>query len=167
MMSVLGIASTGLSQIGNIQSKFKQVQSEFKTLEQDLKAGNLSQAQTDFVALAQSVTSQLTSGSPVAKAVNAVGQALQSGDLSAAQQAFAAIPPTMVGTSAVHHHHPPSSSASFAQELSTLGQALQSGNLAAAQQAFSTMQQGWQQTQPSATSGSPTPPISAGLNVTV
>ena len=80
-MSVLGIASTALSQLGNIQSKFQQVQGEFKTLGQDLSAGNLAQAQTDFVTLSQSVTSQLTSNSPFAKAINAVGQALQSGDL--------------------------------------------------------------------------------------
>ena len=168
-MSVLGIASTALSQLGNIQSKFQQVQGEFKTLGQDLSAGNLAQAQTDFVTLSQSVTSQLTSSSPVAKAINAVGQALQSGDLTAAQQAFASIPSTVTGPTAVHHHHhmPPSqNSATFAQEMSTLGQALQSGNLSAAQQAFSAMQQGWQQMQ---TSGTATlmPPISGGVNVTV
>ena len=167
-MSVLGIASTALSQLGNIQSKFQQVQGEFKTLGQDLKAGNLVQAQTDFVTLSQSVTSQLTSNNPVAKAVNAVGQALQSGDLSAAQQAFASIPPTWVGPTAVHHHHTPPSqtSTAFAQELSALGQALQSGNLSAAQQAFSAMQQGWQQTQASGTA-TLMPPISSGVNVTV
>ena len=168
-MSVLGIASTALSQLGNIQSKFQQVQGEFKTLGQDLSAGNLAQAQTDFVTLSQSVTSQLTSNSPVAKAVNAVGQALQSGDLTAAQQAFASIPSTVTGPTAVHHHHhmPPSqTSATFAQEMSTLGQALQSGNLSAAQQAFSAMQQGWQQMQTSGT-GTLMPPVSSGVNVTV
>jgi hypothetical protein len=169
-MSVLGIASTALSQLGNIQSKFQQVQGEFKTLGQDLTAGNLAQAQTDFVTLAQSVTSQLTSSSPVAKAIDAVGQALQSGNLTAAQQAFASIPSTMVGPSAIHHHRhtPPSQTAAaqsslFAQELNTLGQALQSGNLAAAQQAFSAMQQGWQQTSPNSTAAS----ASSGVNVTV
>ena len=88
-MSVVGIASTALTQLGNIQSRFQQVQGEFKTLGQDLQAGNLTRAQTDFVTLSQSVTSQLTSNSPVASAVNAVGQAMQSGDLTAAQQAFA------------------------------------------------------------------------------
>ena len=176
-MSVVGIASTALSQLGNIQSKFQGVQSEFKTLGQDLQAGNLTQAQTDFVTLSQSVTSQLSSTSPFAKAFNAVGQALQSGDLSAAQQAFAAIAPAGTGSASVHHHHhhvasAQSSSSSaqsnlFAEELSTLGQALQSGNLTAAQQAFSAMQQGWQQTQGSGTSGSLLPPISSGVNVTV
>jgi predicted lipoprotein len=169
-MSVLGVASTGLSQLGNIQSKFQHVQSEFKTLGQDLSAGNLAQAQTDFVTLSQSVTSQLTSSSPVAKAVNAVGQALQAGDLAAAQQAFASIPSTVTGPSAVHHHRhtPPSqASATFAQEMSTLGQALQSGNLSAAQQAFSAMQQGWQQMQTSGTSATLMPPVSGGVNVTV
>ncbi len=175
-MSVVGIASTALSQLGNIQSKFQGVQSEFKTLGQDLQAGNLTQAQTDFVTLSQSVTSQLSSTSPFAKAFNAVGQALQSGDLSAAQQAFAAIAPAGTGSAGVHHHHHVASAQSssssaqsnlFAQELSTLGQALQSGNLTAAQQAFSAMQQGWQQTQGSGTSGSLLPPVSSGVNVTV
>ncbi len=166
IMSVLGIASTAFSQIGNIQSKFKQVQTEFQTLGQDLKAGNLAQAQADFVTLSQSATSQLTSNSPVAKAVNAVGQALQAGDLSAAQQAFAAVPPTIIGPSAIHHHGKPSSqnSTSFAQELSTLGQALQSGNISAAQQAFSAMQQGWQQA--SANTATVMPASGAGVNVT-
>jgi predicted lipoprotein len=159
-----------LSQLGNIQSKFQQVQGEFKTLGQDLTAGNLVQAQTDFVTLSQSVTSQLTCSSPIAKAVNAVGQALQSGNLTAAQQAFASIPSTMVGPSAVHHHHGHGSKSSpsaaqsnlFTQELNTLGQALQSGNLAAAQQAFSAMQQGWQQTSPNSTAA----PATTGVNVT-
>ncbi len=170
-MSVLGIASTAFSQLGNIQSKFHQVQGEFKTLGQDLKAGNLAQTQTDFVTLSQSVTSLLISNNPVAKAVDAVGQALQSGDLPAARQAFASIPPTMIGPSAIHHHrHTPVSQSSatgaqsttFVQELNTLGQALQSGNLAAAQQAFSAMQQGWRQTSNgNAASGA------SGLNVTV
>jgi hypothetical protein len=167
----LGIASTALSQLGNIQSKFQQVQGEFKTLGQDLTAGNLAQAQTDFVTLSQSVTSQLTSSSPVAKTVDAVGQALQSGNLPAAQQAFASIPSTIVGPSAVHHHHAHGSKTSasgtqsrlFAQELNTLGQALQSGNLAAAQQAFSAMQRGWQRTSPNSTAASAT----SGVNVTV
>jgi hypothetical protein len=169
-MSVLGIGSTTLSQLGNIQSKFQQVQGEFKTLGQDLNSGNLVQAETDFVTLSQSVTSQLASNSPVAKAVNAVGQALQSGNLTAAQQAFSSIAPTMTGQSAVHHHHAHGSQTSasaaqnnsFAQELSTLGQALQSGNLSAAQQAFSAMQQSWQ----ASGAGTLMPPIS-GVNVTV
>jgi hypothetical protein len=168
-MSVLGIASTALSQLGNIQSRFLQVQGEFKALGQDLTAGNLARAQTDFVTLSQSVTSQLTSSSPVAKAVDAVGQALQSGNLTAAQQAFASIPSTMVGPCAIHHHRqPPSQTAAtqsglFAQELNTLGQALQSGNLAAAQQAFFAMQHGWQQTSPNSTAVS----VISGVNVTV
>jgi predicted lipoprotein len=176
-MSVLGIASTALSQLGNIQSKFQGVQSEFKTLGQDLQAGNLTQAQTDFVTLSQSVTSQLSgSNSSFATAFNAVGQALQSGDLTGAQQAFAAISPGGTGAAGVRHHHhtPPTQTSTssaqsnlFAQELSTLGQALQSGNLTAAQQAFSAMQQGWQQTQGSGTSGSLLPPVSSGVNVTV
>lgn len=164
-MSVFGIASTALSQLGNIPSKFQHVQGEFKTLGHDLTTGNLVQAQTDFVTLSQSVTSQLAGNIPLAKAINAVGQALQAGDLSAAQQAFASVPPTMVGPSAIRHQHTPPSqtSVAFAQELTALGQALQSGNLAAAQQAFSAMQQGWQKMQ---TPGTPMPPISR-VNVTV
>ena len=88
-MSVAGIASAGLSQLASLQRNYQQVRGEFKQLGQDLQAGNLTQAQTDFVTLSQSAASQLSGNSPVAKALNSLGQALQSGNLSAAQQAFA------------------------------------------------------------------------------
>jgi hypothetical protein len=62
-MSVAGIASAGLSQLANIQRNYQQVRSEFKQLGQDLQAGNLTQAQTDFVTLSQSAASQFSGNS--------------------------------------------------------------------------------------------------------
>jgi soluble cytochrome b562 len=179
-MSVAGIASTGISQLFNVQRNFQQVQSEFKQLGQDLQAGNLTQAQTDFVTLSQSFASApQTSTSSVSQALNSLGQALQSGNLAAAQQAFANLPPNMVGPSAVSHHshaHGAFSSGqqnnSFSQALSQLGQALQSGNLSAAQQAFSAMQQTWQQfgqnsgLTSSSTGSTPSQPVGGSLSVT-
>jgi len=180
-MSVAGIASTGISQLFNVQRNFQQVQSEFKQLGQDLHAGNLTQAQTDFVTLSQSLASApQTSSSSVSQTLNTLGQALQSGNLAAAQQAFANLPPNMVGPSAVghhHHHHAHGTSGSgqqnnaFSQALSQLGQALQSGNLSAAQQAFSAMQQTWQQfgqnsgLASSSTGSTPAQPVSGSLSV--
>jgi hypothetical protein len=148
-MSVAGIASAGLSQLASLQRNYQQVRGEFKQLGQDLQAGNLTQAQTDFVTLSQSAASQFSGNSPVAKALNSLGQALQSNNLTGAQQAFASLPSHIVGPCAVPHSvHAGSSSAqqsAFSQALSQMGQALQTGNLTAAQQAFSAMQQSWQQ----------------------
>jgi hypothetical protein len=175
-MSVAGIVTTGLSQLASVQRNYQQVRGEFKQLGQDLQAGNLTQAQTDFVTLSQSMATQLSSNSPVAKALNSLGQALQSGNLSAAQQAFANLPPGVVGPNAVRHHgHHGSGNASFPDALNQLGQALQSGNLSAAQQAFSAMQQMWQQmgsnsstlSTGTSTGGATLPLSSSGLSVTV
>jgi hypothetical protein len=77
----------------------------FKTLGQDLQAGNLSAAQQDFAAIQKSeqqrsnqhpnhhraaASGQPDSG-PIAQAFGALGQALQSGSLSSAQQAYATL----------------------------------------------------------------------------
>ncbi|MGH9739782.1 MAG: hypothetical protein ACRD4X_14535 [Candidatus Acidiferrales bacterium] len=79
-----------------------------------------------------------------------LGQDLQSGNLSAARQDFAAIEQsTRQRTSQIlhHHHHfsaegaQPASTSSLSQDFGTLAQALQSGNLSAAQSAFTILQQ--------------------------
>jgi hypothetical protein len=131
-MSIAGIASTAFAQLANVQRNLRNVQSEFKQLGQDLQAGNLTQAQADFVTLSQSLASNQQTG-----AVTSSGSSPAS-------------PPTFVGPNAVNQ--PPqanSASAShhrihFRQALSQLGQALQAGNLAAAQQAFATMESIWE-----------------------
>lgn len=173
-MSVAGIASAGLSQLASIQRNYQQVRSEFKQLGQGLQAGHLTQAQTDFVTLSQSVATQLAGNSPVAKALNSLGQALQSGNLSAAQQALAAIPVNTVGPSTLYRSAQAGSTSlqsSFSQALGQLGQALHSGNLTAAQQAFSAMQQSWQQMESTgSTAGSDSvtvPSISSSVNTMV
>jgi hypothetical protein len=77
----------------------------FKTLGQDLQAGNLSAAQQDFAAILQGAqqksnhhlshhrvaVSGQPGGGPIAQAFGALGQALQSGSLSSAQQAYATL----------------------------------------------------------------------------
>jgi hypothetical protein len=175
-MSVAGIASAGLSQLSSLQRNYAQVRSEFKQLGQNLQAGSLSQAQTDFVTLSQSAAaSQFSGNGAVAKTLNSLGQALQSGNLSAAQQAFASLPSHIVGPSAISHSaHAESASApqgSFSQALSQMGQALQTGNLTMAQRAFSAMQQSWQQMgstgSTAGTNALMAPSVSSGVNLMV
>jgi hypothetical protein len=168
-VSVAGIASSSFSQLANIQRNYQQVRGEFKQLGQDRQAGNLTQAQTDFVTLSQSFSTQLASSSPAAKALNSVGQALQSGDISAAQQAFASLPVSVVRPCAVPHHNNVSPVQSkFSDALSQLGSTLQSGNVTAAQQAFSALQQMWQQmSSNSLTSGSASSPSSPGTGLSL
>lgn len=105
-----------------------------------------------------------TAGNSPAQAFSAVGQALQSGNLSAAQTAFATLQQDLSlarGTQLHAHHHHRSGAAtegdgqpgqlgpagltgqsnSIAQAFSSLLQDVQSGNLSAAQTAYATMQQ--------------------------
>ncbi len=80
----------------------------FKTLGQDLQAGNLSAAQQDFATIQQdaqqasgqthhhhrhhhAASSGQQGGNPISQALGALGQALQSGNLSSAQQAYATL----------------------------------------------------------------------------
>jgi soluble cytochrome b562 len=132
------------TQLSSLQANFQQIRKEFTQLGQDLSAGNLTQAQTDFVTLSQSALSQFGSNSPITQALSSVGQALQSGNLSAAQQAFKSLPtgstPPNAISSHAHHHH---AHTQLDQSFDQLGQALQSGNLTAAQQAFTALQQNW------------------------
>jgi len=153
------------SQLASLQANYQEVRKEFAQLGQDLSAGNLTQAQADFVTLSQAASSQFGSNSPIAKALSNIGQALQSGDLTSAQQAFASlpvglVPPNAVSTN-VHRHH---GHAQLQQSLDQLGQALQSGNLTAAQQAFTALQQSWQAT---SSSGAATAQTNAGMATTL
>ncbi len=165
-MLVGAIGSSVVSQLANIQRSYQQVRGEFKNLGKDLQVGNLAQAQTDFVTLSASVSTQYGANSAVSKTLNAIGQALQSGDVSSAQQAFSALPPGLTGQSGSGHQgtmHP------YLQGLSQLGQALQSGDLTGAQQAFAALQPNWQQAVPnSVLAASPSSGTgSSGFNVTV
>jgi len=91
--------STSSTQSGNT------VAQQFQKLGQDLQSGNLSAAQQDYTAMQQSTQSEAAQGhhrhhhhqgggtamSQVNQAVNQLGQALQSGNLSTAQQAYASL----------------------------------------------------------------------------
>ena len=83
---------------------------------------------------------------------NTLAQALQSGELSQAQQAYAGVQQDVqqAGGHHHHHHHQESSQSSgqgsaISQDFSTLGQDLQSGDISAAQKAFATLQKDLQQ----------------------
>jgi len=160
-MSTLGVSlSSVLSQgLQNWQTKTQKVQSEFQQLGQDLQAGNLTQAQSDFSALSQNLPSSVQSNSSISQAFTALGSALQSGNVTAAQQAYTTVQQDVqqAAQSSGHHHHhhhygqgspsttQSSTQSSIAQEFGSLGAALQAGNLSAAQTAYSTLQQEFQQ----------------------
>src|SRR5579862_8532827 len=77
----------------NVQNKMKQ---EFQQLGQDLQAGNLSAAQSDFATLQQlgpqsQVNTSAQGSNPISQAFEQLSQDLQSGNVSAAQQDFTTI----------------------------------------------------------------------------
>jgi len=187
------------------QSPTQLIQSEFQQLGIDLQSGNLAQAKSDFNTLAKNlpsvsqnsgipanVAAAATNTNPVAQAFAQLGQDLQSGNLSAAQQDFTTIREdstqqlnvSPVQIHHLHHHHVESSESSSSssssqqvnpilQDFSKLAQSLQAGNLQSAQQAFSTLQTDLQQigafitSQPTGAGSTAAPPIAARLNVTV
>ena len=109
-----GVAQQGVAQQGPAQTDSGTVQPRFQQLSQDLKAGNLAAAQADFATLRQD---------------------LQPGN----------------GLATRPHRHPRYADGSaantngIAQVLTQLGQALQSSNISAAQQSYTTLLQEFQQ----------------------
>jgi len=95
--------------------------------------------------------------SPYRKDMQQLSQALQSGNLSAAQKDFSTFQQDLQNlgvpsTNHLHHHHhrsvgsgDSSTQNSLIQDLNQIGQALTSGNLSGAQQAYATLQQQLQQ----------------------
>jgi outer membrane protein assembly factor BamD (BamD/ComL family) len=186
-MSVSGIASNfyGFNS-QNVQNRMQQIQQEFQQLGSDLQSGNLSAAESDYTTLEQLVpqnntssTSSLTSTSssqssnPLEQAFSQLGQDLQSGNLSAAQQDYENIRQDMQSQTQQaqghghHHHHGGGSDEqnSISQLFQQLGQELQSGNLSAAQQSYNTLAQDLQSFGVSSTQSSQSASSSSGLSV--
>ncbi len=156
-MSVSGIsASSSLNQsVQGWQVRAQKIQSEFQQLGQDLQAGNLTKAQSDFSSLSQNFGASGQGNSALAQAFGSLGSALQSGNLSAAQQAYSSIQQDVQqsGQNPTRHSHGrmqissslASTGSALTQVFSSLGSALQSGNLSAAQTAYSSLTQDLQQ----------------------
>lgn len=153
-MSVAGIASTSIYQLGNTQVNSSKAKSAFAQLGQDLQSGNLSQAQADFATLQTDFPQNgQNSSSAIGQDFNSLGQALQSGNLSSAQQAFSKVQTDVQNMSQMHGHHhhhggggaSSAASSAISQDFTQLGQDLQSNNLSSAQQAYSTLQTDLQQ----------------------
>ena len=147
-MCIPAISSGVLAKITSVQQNSQQVRSEFRQLGEDLQAGNLTQAQGDLVTLSRDASSQFGSHSSIMKALDVIGQALQSGNVTAAQQAYSSLPIALVGPTAVGHGQIGLMQGRFQTGLNHLGQMLQSGNLPAAQEAFAAVQQLWSQMTP-------------------
>lgn len=157
-MSVSAISSNNaLSQsLQTWQAKAQKIQSEFQQLGQDLQAGNITRAQSDFSSLSQNFSGSLQSNSSMSQAFSALGTALQSGNLAAAQKAYSTLQNDVEQSGLGHHHHHhsaggssqttnSSSGSGLAQLFGSLGSALQTGNLSSAQSAYSALSQDLQQ----------------------
>ena len=113
-MSISSIFSSSFANIPLLTpSTVQQFKQDVQQPGQDLHAGNLTGAQTDFANL-QQLESSKSSGStaqssnPIAQAFKQLAQDLQSGNLSAAQQDFNTLQQDIQNSSQsqqVHHHH--------------------------------------------------------------
>ncbi len=104
-MSTAAVSSSSLYQ--QLQTYFQQRKSDLQQLGQDLQAGDLTDAQTEYNAI-----QTLGQNGPFANGdafylsnrqqdFNAIGQALQSGNLADAQQAFTQLASTFQGPTAI------------------------------------------------------------------
>jgi outer membrane protein assembly factor BamD (BamD/ComL family) len=195
-MSVSGIASSILfAPISSqkLPSRDQEIQQEFQQLGKDLKSGNLSAAQTDFVTLQNGLqpsnSSSTSQTNPIAQDFTQLASDLKAGNLSAAQKDFTALQQVLntasnantAGAQGHHHHHHAGESSgsdsansiggSITQAFTQLGQALQAGNLPNAQSAYTTLQQDFQlftQNNPAASQPTSSPaatPTSTGISV--
>ncbi len=147
-MAVCGVVGN----TGAANAQYQRLQDPFKKYCHEPQIGNTT-AQTDSVSLSQSFKSQLNAGGPVGQMINNIGQALQAGDLSAAQDSLDTL--SNVGPCAAPKgSHVPPMAAKLSQGLTELGTALKSGDLSAAQQAYSAVQQVWQQVSGANSTGS-------------
>ena len=115
-MSVSGVSNTNLYQANSAKTNFQQIRDYFQQLGQALQSGDLNGAQQAFAALQQlmpnlSAASQTQTGqqgsgqSQFAADLSALGQALQSGDLTKAQDALTKLQQDMQSAHKRHHHH--------------------------------------------------------------
>jgi hypothetical protein len=130
------------------------IQNDFTTLGQDIQAGNVTttqsaftQFQSDLQAAAQpasaTTTPTLTPAQQVQQDYAQLESALQSGNLSGAQSAFAALQQalqTQTGSTTSSTSTSGNGNDPIANALNNLGQALSSGNLSQAQSWFSQLQ---------------------------
>jgi hypothetical protein len=116
-MSVSSISSISLipSSNQNTQTNLRKFQQEFQQLGSDL----------------QTSTSPTPSGSPIAQTFNQLGQAVQSGSVSAAQRDSTQLQTNFQKAEHTHghHHHPVRDRLETSQGNDQSGQALQSGDV--------------------------------------
>ena len=94
LLSGISLGSSIFQALDGSGSRKQGILTEFKQLGQDLQAGNLTKAQSDYTALRRDVPNSLqsaTSTSPLAQDFTALGQALQSGSLPAAKVAYSTL----------------------------------------------------------------------------
>ena len=144
-MSIAGILSsnlfstgTGLNPLrthgGNGNApKFEEIKDQFQQLGQDLKSGNLKQAQADYATLSSIFPGANQAGATAAAATTAASAAASTSTTTGTTATTPASTATATGQSTA------------AQQFAQLGHDLQSGNLQAAQQDFTNLQQSAQQ----------------------
>jgi ribosomal protein S20 len=119
-MLVSGISSdTNLYRTANPQMRSRQIRDNFQQLTQAFQSGNLSGAQQAFATLQQLIpnlsadnqtqNSQISSSQSLFRTdLKAIGQALKSGDLSAAKAAFTKLQQDIQSVNKGHKSYPSS-----------------------------------------------------------
>lgn len=153
-MSIMGISANALFQSLRLQNWSKSQQatnSRFPQSTRDSELGNSAQAQSDFSFALRTAAGNSAAFHSFGQDLAALGKSLQSGNVGAAQQAYAVAQQDaqQISSTSPHHNHHHAHKAdaansvnsdTLAADFTSLGQALQSANLSAAQKTYSMFQ---------------------------
>lgn len=147
-MSISSIGTTSTSSLYAASSgPSKEIREGMKALSEALKSGDLDAAKTAYDTLSQALEDEQSSGTQDARKqkltdmLSQVGEALDSGDLSAAQDIFQQSAPPSPPPGGPQGGPPSGAGPSEAvvQDIGTLSEALNSGDLATAQAAYESL----------------------------
>lgn len=145
-----------VSNVSNVQSAYQPIKSGFRQLAKDLKAGDLTQAQSDYATLSNDISaSPLQGNETLTQDLGVLGAALDAGNLTDAQAAFKTLAHDLRQAGRTrHHHHEPRDGGPLhidtghrpppgpiAEAFKSLKSALKAGDIGGAQEAYSTLQQ--------------------------
>lgn len=147
---------SSVSQSQSAQNIYQPIKTGLRQLAANLKAGDLTQAQSNYATLSSDISaSQLQSNTTLTDDLSALGAAIDAGNLTDAQAAFKTLAHDLrqVGRTRQHHQAPRDGGplpveigdrparGPIADAFKSLKTALKSGDINAAQEAYSTLQQ--------------------------
>jgi len=177
-MSISKISNEVLASQGSKKASFHQAQQDFNALFHAMTNNDIPGARQAYASIqqlqspqansAQTTSAQTTPLAAVNSDWTSLGQALQSGNLSSAQQAFSQLGQDALAVQQARHQRVMASASALKNDIQSIGQALKSGDTTSAQKLLAQLEQNLQtsrlafSSQPTAVTATPASGDSSG-----